>query len=89
MVSVAGLVAEEVVAEEATDGRLKLKVFWGGVLGNDVDYLRKMKTGQLHGAGLSAEGETEVSRIYHLDRGYERLDLKLAQLGADIRRIKD
>ncbi len=40
-------------------------------------------------AGLSAEGETEVSRIYHLDRGYERLDLKLAQLGADIRRIKD
>lgn len=40
-------------------------------------------------AGLSAEGETEVSRIYHLDRGYERLDLKLAQLGADIRRVKD
>jgi len=40
-------------------------------------------------AGLSAEGETEVSRIYHLDRGYERLDLKLAQLGGDIRRIKE
>jgi UDP-N-acetylglucosamine 1-carboxyvinyltransferase len=40
-------------------------------------------------AGLSAEGETEVSRVYHLDRGYERLDLKLAQLGADIRRIKE
>jgi len=40
-------------------------------------------------AGLSAEGETEISRIYHLDRGYERLDLKLAQLGADIRRVKE
>ncbi len=39
-------------------------------------------------AGLAAEGETEVSRVYHLDRGYERLEEKLAGLGARIRRVK-
>jgi UDP-N-acetylglucosamine 1-carboxyvinyltransferase len=38
-------------------------------------------------AGLVAEGETEVSRIYHLDRGYEHLENKLASLGADIERV--
>ena len=37
-------------------------------------------------AGLAAEGETRVSRVYHLDRGYERLDTKLTGLGAQIRR---
>jgi UDP-N-acetylglucosamine 1-carboxyvinyltransferase len=40
-------------------------------------------------AGLTAEGSTEVSRIYHLDRGYEKLDEKLNQLGAKITRIKE
>ncbi|HYO51644.1 UDP-N-acetylglucosamine 1-carboxyvinyltransferase [Archangium sp.] len=39
-------------------------------------------------AGLRAEGKTEVARIYHLDRGYERLERKLRTLGADIRRVK-
>ena len=39
-------------------------------------------------AGLIADGLTEVSRIYHLDRGYERLEDKLASLGADIQRVK-
>jgi UDP-N-acetylglucosamine 1-carboxyvinyltransferase len=39
-------------------------------------------------AGLVAEGKTEVLRIYHLDRGYEKLDQKLRALGADIRRAK-
>ncbi len=40
-------------------------------------------------AGLAAEGVTEVSRVYHLDRGYEGLDKKLTQLGADIKRVKE
>lgn len=40
-------------------------------------------------AGVGAEGVTEVSRVYHLDRGYEGLDKKLAQLGANIKRIKE
>jgi len=38
-------------------------------------------------AGLAAEGETTVDRIYHLDRGYECIEEKLAQLGARIRRV--
>ena len=38
-------------------------------------------------AGLVAEGETIIDRIYHIDRGYERIEEKLAQLGADIRRV--
>ncbi|MCK5554066.1 MAG: UDP-N-acetylglucosamine 1-carboxyvinyltransferase [Deltaproteobacteria bacterium] len=38
-------------------------------------------------AGLAAEGETDVSRVYHLDRGYEKLVEKLASLGAHIRRV--
>ncbi len=40
-------------------------------------------------AGLAAEGETAVRRIYHLDRGYERLEAKLCRLGANIRRVAD
>jgi len=38
-------------------------------------------------AGLVAEGDTEVNRIYHIDRGYERIEEKLHQLGASIRRV--
>ena len=40
-------------------------------------------------AGLAAEGETSVSRVYHLDRGYERLEEKLSAVGADIERASD
>ena len=40
-------------------------------------------------AGLAAEGETTVSDLYHLDRGYEDLIGKFQSLGADIRRIDD
>ena len=38
-------------------------------------------------AGLAARGETVVNRVYHLDRGFERLEAKLAACGADIRRV--
>jgi UDP-N-acetylglucosamine 1-carboxyvinyltransferase len=37
-------------------------------------------------AGLAAQGSTEVLRLYHLDRGYERLEEKLSAIGADVRR---
>ncbi len=40
-------------------------------------------------AGLAAEGETNVQRVYHLDRGYERLEEKLSAVGADIERVSD
>lgn len=40
-------------------------------------------------AGLAAEGETVIRRIYHLDRGYEKLEEKLITLGANVQRVKD
>ncbi len=39
-------------------------------------------------AGLAAKGETTISRIYHIDRGYDKIEAKLQKLGADIKRIK-
>jgi UDP-N-acetylglucosamine 1-carboxyvinyltransferase len=39
-------------------------------------------------AGLAAEGQTLIDRVYHLDRGYERLEEKLARLGADVERVR-
>ncbi|MEM7670744.1 MAG: UDP-N-acetylglucosamine 1-carboxyvinyltransferase, partial [Pseudomonadota bacterium] len=38
-------------------------------------------------AGLAAEGETTVARVYHLDRGYERLEEKLSGIGARVERV--
>ena len=40
-------------------------------------------------AALAAQGTTEVSRVYHLDRGYEHVEEKFSQLGADIRRVSE
>ncbi len=40
-------------------------------------------------AALAAKGETEVRRIYHLDRGYEQMEDKLVKIGADVRRVKE
>ena len=37
-------------------------------------------------AGLAAEGETQINRVYHLERGYERIEDKLQSLGAIVRR---
>ena len=39
-------------------------------------------------AGLVAQGETLIERIYHLDRGYERIAEKLTRLGAEVRRVR-
>jgi len=40
-------------------------------------------------AALAASGETTVDRVYHIDRGYEAIETKLAGAGASIRRIRD
>ena len=40
-------------------------------------------------AGLVAEGPTDVLRVYHLDRGYEKIEKKLQKLGADVRRVRE
>jgi len=38
-------------------------------------------------AGLAAQGETVIDRVYHIDRGYDRIEAKLAAVGARIRRV--
>ena len=40
-------------------------------------------------AGLAARGETRVLRVYHLDRGYERMEVTLRGLGAEIERVRE
>ena len=40
-------------------------------------------------AGLVAKGETIIDRVYHIDRGYEKIEAKLRALGADIERIRE
>ena len=40
-------------------------------------------------AGLVAKGTTTIHRVYHIDRGYERIEQKLERLGARIRRVRD
>ena len=61
----------------------------GGLMGAPVMATDLRASACLVLAGLVAKGETTVSRIYHLDRGYEKLEDKLAKLGARIRRIKE
>jgi UDP-N-acetylglucosamine 1-carboxyvinyltransferase len=39
-------------------------------------------------AGLAAEGKTTLSRVYHIDRGYQSIEKKLTALGANIKRVK-
>lgn len=39
-------------------------------------------------AGLVTPGETTINRVYHLDRGYEAMELKLQSLGANVKRVK-
>lgn len=60
----------------------------GGLEGAPVMATDLRASASLVLAALASRGETIVSRIYHLDRGYEQLELKLASLGASIERIK-
>ena len=61
----------------------------GGLTGAPVMATDLRASASLVLAGLVAKGETTVSRIYHLDRGYEGLELKLAKLGAQIHRLAE
>jgi UDP-N-acetylglucosamine 1-carboxyvinyltransferase len=61
----------------------------GGLLGAPVMATDLRASMGLVLAGLAAEGETQVARVYHLDRGYERLEEKLQAVGADIERASD
>src|SRR4026209_346116 len=63
---------------DGVDGPLGAPVMAGGLRASAALVL----------AGLKADGITEVSRVYHIDRGYEHLDEKLSELGAHIERVK-
>ncbi len=66
--------------EAACDDAIKLKLYWGGVMGDDNDYLRKMRIGQLQGAALSSAGtiiacpEFAVVELPFLFNNYEEVD---------------
>ncbi|MFP4474586.1 MAG: TRAP transporter substrate-binding protein DctP [Desulfatibacillaceae bacterium] len=65
---------------KATEDHLRIKVYWGGIMGDDEDYLRKMRIGQLQGAGLSGQGvallvpEMSVLQLPFMFRNYEEVD---------------
>jgi UDP-N-acetylglucosamine 1-carboxyvinyltransferase len=74
-------------AEIETDGRTAIikgvpKLSAAPVMATDL-----RASASLILAGLAAEGQTVISRIYHLDRGYENIEQKLSSLGADIKRV--
>ena len=59
------------------------------LLGADVMATDLRASSALVLAALVAEGDTDIHRIYHLDRGYDRLEEKLSTLGAEIKRLKE
>ena len=66
--------------EASTDGNLEVKVYWGGIMGDDEDYVKKMRIGQLQGAGWSGQGvtlavpEMAVVELPFLFNSYEEVD---------------
>jgi UDP-N-acetylglucosamine 1-carboxyvinyltransferase len=75
-------------ADITTDGGTAVVRGRAGLSGAPVMATDLRASASLVLAGLKAEGRTTVSRVYHLDRGYERLEKKLKRLGAEIRRVK-
>jgi UDP-N-acetylglucosamine 1-carboxyvinyltransferase len=76
-------------AQIRTDGGTAVVKGVGRLAGAPVMATDLRASASLVLAGLAAEGVTEVRRIYHLDRGYEHLEEKLAACGASIRRLPD
>jgi len=70
------------VLQKFTDGNVLLKLKGAPVMATDL-----RASASLILAGLAAEGTTTLSRVYHIDRGYQRIEEKLSALGADIRRV--
>ncbi|WP_028313928.1 TRAP transporter substrate-binding protein DctP [Desulfatibacillum aliphaticivorans] len=66
--------------EEVTDGSIKIKIYWGGVMGDDEDIIKKLRIGQLDGVGLSGQGVTlackpmSVVELPFLFRSWEEVD---------------
>jgi UDP-N-acetylglucosamine 1-carboxyvinyltransferase len=76
-------------ADIRVEGRSAIVKGKGKLLGAPVMATDLRASASLVVAALAAEGTTEISRVYHLDRGYEDLVGKLSKLGARIRRVKE
>ncbi|AWW73361.1 UDP-N-acetylglucosamine 1-carboxyvinyltransferase [Erythrobacter sp. KY5] len=76
-------------ADISTEGRIAIVKGPAELTGAEVMATDLRASMSLIIAGLAAKGETQVRRIYHLDRGYERLEEKLQLVGADIERVSD
>ena len=76
-------------ADISLDGRTALIRGVAGLLGAPVMATDLRASASLVLAGLAARGETNVLRVYHIDRGYYRIEEKLAHLGAQIRRVRN
>ena len=76
-------------ADIAVNGRTAVVRGVSGLVGAPVMATDLRASMSLILAGLAAKGETQVQRVYHLDRGYERLEEKLSAVGADIERVSD
>ena len=74
-------------ADVRVEGNLALSKGVDSLVGAPVMATDLRASASLVLAGLVANGETIVDRIYHIDRGYECIEEKLAQLGARIRRV--
>ena len=83
---------------KATDGNLTVKVYWGGVMGDDEAIIQKMRIGQLHGAGMSGYGctlaipEMSVMQLPFLFRNWEEVDYikeKMAPIFDEIAKERD
>jgi UDP-N-acetylglucosamine 1-carboxyvinyltransferase len=75
-------------AQISTEGNTAFIKGIAGLVGAPVMATDLRASASLVIAGLAAEGTTIVDRIYHLDRGYDRMEAKLSAVGADIVRIK-
>lgn len=76
-------------ADIAVNGRTAVVRGVDGLVGAPVMATDLRASMSLVLAGLAAQGETQVNRVYHLDRGYERLEEKLSAVGADIERVSN
>ncbi len=76
-------------ADVQVTGRAAIVRGVAGLVGAEVMATDLRASMSLVIAGLAATGETRVHRVYHLDRGYERLEEKLSAVGADIERVSD
>jgi UDP-N-acetylglucosamine 1-carboxyvinyltransferase len=74
-------------ANISIDGNVAITQGVAGLVGAQVMATDLRASASLILAGLAAEGETIINRVYHIDRGYERIEEKLSRVGANIQRL--